>query len=208
VTTRLHPIPIHYCWVQGIGELPAAHRENLRRWQELLPPDFVLMGWDDAEIRAASPFYAAHADAMSHHAMRADVTLLHAQIHHGGLVIGTDMAPNNPAGLFDLMRRSEGFLIRDRNDCVYNGMSFAGSPGHPVFHEIAAAIRSTPGRFVESLVPYVTGPMRWTQVLRHMDHGLGIVCETEAWTRSYWESSSNRPHAWVDPGFAASHARS
>lgn len=204
---KSQPIPIHYCWVQGVDELPAAYQENLRRWQELLPADFILTGWDDAKARAVSPFYAAHADAMSHHAMRADVILLHAQLHHGGLVIGTDMAPNNPGGLFDLMRRSEGFLIRDRNHAVYNGLSFAGTPGHPVFRELAATIRSTPWRFRETIVPYVTGPMRWTHILQHMDHGLDIICETEAWTRSYWECSNSCPQAWVDPGFAASHAR-
>lgn len=200
-------IPIHWCWIQGAGELPERYRENLEAWHAILPEDFVLVGWDHRSGSAAFPAYAENADAMSHHAMRADVILLHAQVHLGGLVIGTDMRPNQAAPLFQRMRRGRGFLVRDRRGHFYNGMSFSPEPWDPRFVEILQHILMTPELFSRAYVPDVTGPLRWSSILKEIDHGLDILPDDEAWTRSYWEPEGTRPHGWVDPGFAASHEK-
>ncbi|BCU77659.1 hypothetical protein [Luteolibacter sp. LG18] len=201
-------IPIHWCWVQGAEVLPETFRKNLAAWRAILPEDFVLVGWDHRSGSAAFPFYAEHADRMSHPAMRADLILLHAQVHLGGLVIGTDMRPNRGAPLFERMRRGSGFLVKDRRGHFYNGMSYAPRPWEPPFAEILQQILMAPERFTEPYVPGATGPMRWTSILGGMDHGLDVLSETDVWTRSYWESAGARPDAWVDPGFAASHDES
>jgi hypothetical protein len=196
---------IHYCWVQGLHALPAAYRDNIAAWESCLPEGFSLRGWDHNEACLHFPFYARHASEMSHHAMRADITLLCAQVAFGGLAIGTDMRPNRPEGLFRMMLREKSFIVRGMDEYFYNGMSFANGPQDLRFIHIFNAIQGITPLFSERQVPAVTGPLRWTAILDHMDHGLEVVSENDAWTRSYWETTTSRPYAWVDPGFAASH---
>lgn len=198
-------IPIHYCWVQGQDALPEAYRENLAEWLRVLPPGFELVAWDDVRGKAEFPFYARFSDFMTHAAMQADVILLSAQVRFGGLVIGTDMRPNQAEGLFEIMERSSGFVIHDVSGAVYNGMSFAAEPWDRRFQQILACIESDPSRFADRQVPNATGPLRWSAILRDMDHGLDLISDRRAWTRSYWDKQTTRPDAWVDPGFAASH---
>ena len=199
-------IPVHYCWVQGVEALPAAYQKNIEAWAKALGSGFRLMGWDDSLACQEFDFYARHHHLMAEPAKKADVILLSAQVRYGGLVIGTDMSPMEPRGLISAIRGNQSFVVPDLLGEVYNGGSFASQPQDPRFRQILSRIEAEPDHFSNPQVPSATGPLRWTQILSTMDHGLRLVPDSIAWTRSYWEPETTRPKAWMDPGFAASHS--
>ena len=196
---------LHQVWVQGEKELPPEYQANRLAWQAALPEGWRMVLWDDAMARDEWADYAAVSDECSHHAMRCDLILAQAQRDFGGIAMGTDVIPHNPAALFAVAAAVPAFaVVNVRGKSASNGVSWFAKPGH----EFIAAVCKFQLRDRELLgsanVWRVTGPGAWFSVFASRLWNMAAVSDTLAYTRLYHQKGVVNPDAWVDPGYAAS----
>ncbi len=196
---------IHQVWIQGADQLPPAFIKNRADWQAALPPGWSMRLWSGEDAIARWPDLREILPLCSAHAMRADLILARCLRDLGGLTMGTDCQPVNPAGLFAFCEALPTLIVVDGAEPeISNGLAWAAAPGHPFFACVARHQLRDRALLRGKNVPAVTGPQAWWQAWRARRWDLCMVSVRHAYTRQWRERGVINEAAWLNPGYAAS----